>query len=123
MWGSPDPPEPCTHLHDNPQILDIVLLCLDQLIQDKPEQEIKNNEGSSSLPSKKSSHLSSQESCLDTLMTRPPQAPRLAPRGQVLTGVLCKGPLRRAEGTEAEGASQMAYHSQGERAYSPDSPF
>lgn len=49
-------PEPCTHLHHNPQVLDIVFLSLYQLIQDKPEQEIKNNEGSFSLWGRNSLH-------------------------------------------------------------------
>lgn len=99
--------EPHTHLHHNPQILDIVFFCLYQLIQDKPEQEIKNNEGSSSLWSKKSSHSSWQESYFGTFMTRAPQTPHLPPLGQVLSGALpVRGPTPRGAfpgGTQQPG--------------------
>lgn len=84
---------PHTHLHHNPQILDIVFFCLHQLIQDKPGQENKNNEGSSSLWSKTSSHLSWQERYFGTFETRWAQTPYPAPCRKALSGVLSvRGP-------------------------------
>lgn len=113
VWWPQTQPEPSTHLHHNPQILDVVFLCLYQLIQDKPEEEM-NNVGTSSQRSKTSSHSSSRESYSGTVMTRPPKAGLpLAPVGKVLTGALStRAPTELLRAPRPRGPSQAAHNSQ-----------